>query len=96
MVKHDENKDLRLISRIAKVEGTNITINPKTFIGIRTLGRIDYLRHRGYTLIYDNSVRVYNVGSKSTNDSDKRTHDRMQKLHQMSKKVGRPSTIKNK
>lgn len=60
--KHDENKDLRLISRIAKVDYSNKTIQtPKsTIIGIRSWGRIDFLvRHCGWMFFWNNNVKVF-------------------------------------
>lgn len=76
MAKHDENKDLRLLSRIAKINTSNKTIQvaKTTPLGIRVLGRIDYLTHHcGWTLIYNNSIVA-----KSKNDSsdDKSTSKR--------------------
>ena len=45
--KHDENKDLRLISRIAHIDFANKTIeaSKSTIIGNTSWGRIDYLTH---------------------------------------------------
>ena len=69
MAKHDENKDLRLFSRIGgKIDsvGKIISLNKSTPLGIRMLGRIDYLTHHcGYTFIYNNSV-----ASKPKNEND--------------------------
>lgn len=59
--KHDENKDLRLISRIAKIDYSMKTIQaPKsTVIGIRSWGRIDFLtRHCGWSFFWNNEVKV--------------------------------------
>ena len=53
--KHDENKDLRLISRIAKIDYAYKTIQaPKTStIGIRSWGRIDFLtNYCGYIFLW--------------------------------------------
>lgn len=61
MKKHDENKDLRLVSKVANISLTNKTIkaNKASGIGIKLLGRIDYLvNHCGWTFIYDNQVQV--------------------------------------
>lgn len=49
--RHEENKDIRLVSRVAKIDYSNKTILiPKDAnVGIRTLGRIDYLvNHCGW------------------------------------------------
>ena len=59
--KHDENKDIRLISRIAKVDFSNKTIQaPRTaIIGIRSWGRIDFLtKYCGWFFSWNNSVKV--------------------------------------
>ncbi len=59
--KHDENKDLRLISRVAKVDYSNKTIQaPKSaIIGIRSWGRIDFLtRYCGWLFFWNNKVKV--------------------------------------
>lgn len=59
--KHDENKDIRLISRIAKIDYSTKTIQaPKsTVIGIRSWGRIDFLtRHCGWVFFWNNKVKV--------------------------------------
>lgn len=42
---HDENKDLRLVSRVAKLDYSfkTIMVSKNAECGIRTLGRIDYL-----------------------------------------------------
>lgn len=67
--KHDENKDLRLISRIAKVDYFDKTIQaPRTsIIGIRSWGRIDFLtNYCGWSFFWNNSVNV--VTRLATND----------------------------
>lgn len=72
MAKHDENKDLRLVSRIAKIDYSNKTIQaPKsTFIGIRTWARIDYLCHYcGWMFIYNNNISVRNNRNSDNNES---------------------------
>ena len=49
--KHDERKDLKCVSRIAKINGNHIIIPINAVIGIRTWGRIDFLVHYcGYVL----------------------------------------------
>ena len=80
MAKQDENKDVRLISRIAKVNTVNKTIKaPKgTLIGIRSWGRIDYLtNHCGYVFIWDSAF----IPNTSSNDSDtsKRSNKKKEK-----------------
>lgn len=56
---HDENKDLRLISRIAKIDFANKTITAKgnVTIGIKTWGRIDYLtKYCGWFFYYNRTI----------------------------------------
>lgn len=88
---HDENKDLRLVSRIAKIDYANKTIQaPKSaIIGNNTWGRIDFLCHYcGWTFIWNNSVHV--SGRYTTNDTDniKRKRD--------AKKAAKENTLTNK
>ena len=92
MAKHDENKDLRLISRIAKIDYSNKTIqtSKSTIIGIRSWARIDYLTHYcGWTFIYNNDVKVSRSFSTEDGDSTKlRKHD--------AKKTAKDNTLTNK
>ena len=72
MAKHDENKDLRLFSRIGKVNIGSKTLkaSKSTIIGIRMWGRIDYLTHYcGYHFIWDNSIS--SSGFKNNEDKPK-------------------------
>lgn len=89
MAKHDENKDIRLVSRIAKVDYSNKTINaPKSaIIGIRTWGRIDYLAHCGWTFIWNNSVHI-NPRFTSDDVNNKRKRE--------AKKAAKENTLTNK
>ena len=72
--KHDENKDLRLVSRIAKIDYSNKTIqaSKSAIIGIKTLGRIDFLTHYcGWFFIWNNEVRI--TGHNMSSDDDTTT-----------------------
>lgn len=92
MAKHDENKDLRLISRIAKIDYSNKTIQaPKSaIIGNKTLGRIDYLTHYcGWTFIYNNDVRI-NVKYINSNE------DTTIKRKREAKKIAKENILNNK
>jgi hypothetical protein len=78
---HDENKDIRLVSRIAKVEFYDKTIKaPKSaIIGNKTWGRIDYLVHYcGWTFIWDNSVNVNRNRFVDTDNNTKHKRDAKQ------------------
>lgn len=60
--KHDEKKDVRIVSRIAKIDGNHIIIPTNAVIGIHTWGRIDFLVHYcGYVLNRSNNVKASNL-----------------------------------
>lgn len=89
--KHDENKDLRLISRIAKINYSDKTIQaPKSsIIGIRSWGRIDYLTHYcDWTFIWNNNVLVSGKQTFNDNNNIKRKRD--------AKKAAKENTLTNK
>lgn len=49
--KHDVRKDLKCVSRIARIDDNIIIIPTDAVIGIRTWGRIDFLVHYcGYVI----------------------------------------------
>lgn len=84
MAKHDENKDLRLVSRVAKIDYSNKTIQaPKTaVIGIRTWGRIDFLvNYCGWFFSWNNAVSV----SRRVVESDNKDKIRKQNERKQSK-----------
>lgn len=61
--KHDERKDLKCVSRIAKIDGNCIIIPINAVIGIRTWGRIDFLVHYcGYVINHgSNTIKPSNL-----------------------------------
>lgn len=70
--RHDENKDLMAISRIGKIlyGDKSIVINKSSIVGIKMLGRLDYLIHYcGWHLVWSNKVFVSN--GKLSSDDDK-------------------------
>ena len=82
---HDENKDIRLISKIAKIDYANKTIQaPKTaIIGNKSWGRIDYLTHYcGWTFIWNNEVVIRKI---TDNDIVKTDIKRKKELRKMPK-----------
>lgn len=90
---HDENKDLRLVSRIAKIDYFNKTIQaPKSaIIGIKTWGRIDFLTHyRNWTFVWNNDVRIVNNNNMYSDDDRKNNHKRE------AKKLAKENTLTNK
>lgn len=73
-MKHEENVDVRRVSRIAKIDTHNklIQLNKSDQIGIKTWGRIDYLCNiLGYRLIKSGII----AGDMFTN-SDIKEHNR--------------------
>ena len=77
---HDENKDVKLLSKIAKINvGTkSIIIRRDQVIGNKRWGRIDFLCHYcGYHLVREDGM----VATISANDDrkDKRKKDEMKK-----------------
>lgn len=89
--KHDENKDLCLVSRIAKIDNSNKTIQaPKSaIIGNTTWGRIDFLTHYcGWTFIWNNDVHISGRNSSDNNDAKKRKRE--------AKKLAKESSLSNK
>lgn len=59
--KHDEVKDLRLLSRKCRIDFVNKTISASktTIIGNNSWGRIDFLTHYcGWHFIYNNEIKV--------------------------------------
>lgn len=60
--KHDERKDLKWVSRIAKIDGNRIIIPIDAVIGIHTWGRIDFLVHYcGYILNHSRTLKPSNL-----------------------------------
>lgn len=90
---HDENKDIRLVSRIAKIDYSYKTIQaPKSaIIGNKTWGRIDYLTHYcGWTFIWNNNVSVRANNNNSNNDNQETKRKRE------AKKASKEKTLTNK
>lgn len=74
-MKHEENVDVRMVSRIAKIDTYNklIQLNKSDNIGIKTWGRIDYLCNvLGYRLTRNGVV----VSDKFDSNSDVKQHNR--------------------
>lgn len=74
VMKHEENVDVRRVSRIAKIDTHNklIQLNKYDDIGIKTWGRIDYLCNiLGYRLIKSGIVV-----SDSFSDGEAKAHNR--------------------
>ena len=78
-MKHEENVDVRRVSRIAKIDTHNklIQINKSDNIGIKTWGRIDYLCNiLGYRLV-KSGIIVSDVFNSSTGGEEQNSkHNR--------------------
>jgi hypothetical protein len=84
--KHDERKDLKCVSRIAKIDGNCIIIPINAVIGIRTWGRIDFLVHYcGYILNRSKNVKASNLKFEDASVSA-REAKKIKKEHKLSNK----------
>ena len=75
-MKHDENKDLKSVARIAKINPGDKTIqcSKNATIGIHMWGKIDYLtKYCGWHFIWNNSISGVNY--TSSNESSKSVRD---------------------
>lgn len=75
-MKHDENKDLKSVARIAKINpgDKSIQCSKNATIGIHMWGKIDYLtKYCGWHFIWNNSVDRVNYNS--SNESSKSVRD---------------------
>lgn len=85
MNKYDENKVLRSISRVARVEGNHIILKADAIVGIHMWGKLDYLvNYRGYTVSHANNV-IKLKNEESSQKADKRTKN-YGKLHRKDRK----------
>ena len=85
MNKYDENKVLRSVARVARVEGNHVIIKPDAIVGIHMWGKLDYLvNYRGYTVSRSNNV-VLAKNEESSQKADKRTKN-YGKLHRKDRK----------
>lgn len=94
---HDENKDLRSVARVCRVNYSDktITYDPNAMIGIRRWGKIDYLVHYcGWHLIRlrgAGSGGYIGGNSNNTNSTKTYTRDskRFAKEHKLTDKTKR-------
>lgn len=89
--KHDENKDVRLVSKVAKIDVVRKTIETPVSvnIGIRLWGRIDFLtNYCGYSFIRNNSIRIVTKASADNKDDAKRRRE--------AKKLAKEHTLTDK
>lgn len=85
--KHDERKDLKCVSRIAKIDGNRIIIPINAGIGIRTWGRIDFLAHYcGYVInLSINTIKPSNLNFEDATVSA-REAKKIKKEHKLTNK----------
>ena len=84
--KHDERKDLKCVSRIAKIDGNHIIIPIDAVIGIHTWGRIDFLIHYcGYILYRAKNVKASNLNFEDATVSA-REAKKIKKEHKLTNK----------
>ena len=82
-MKHDEAKDVRLLSKVAKVDVSNkiITIPANAIIGNKRWGRLDFLCHYcGYHLVRPDGTIMSNAPTaeerRSKRDSENKKFKR--------------------
>lgn len=95
--RHDENKDLRLVSRIAKINIVDKTIrcSKAQTIGIHMWGKIDYLTHYcGWHFCWDNSAGIGISSTSDTNKVSSRDMKKAKKEHQLTDKTKRQNKKK--
>lgn len=84
--KHDERKDLRSVSRIARINGNHIIIGDKSAVGIHTWGKIDFLVHYcGYHVHYECGAKPSNLKFDEVNTSA-REAKKIRKEHKLTNK----------
>lgn len=85
--KHDERKDLKCVSRIAKIDGNRIIIPINAVIGIRIWGRIDFLVHYcGYVINRgSNTIKPSNLNFEDATVSA-REAKKIKKEHKLTNK----------
>lgn len=85
MNKYDENKVLRSIARVARVEGSHVILKADAIVGIHMWGKLDYLtNYRGYIVSRSHNV-VKLKNEESSQKADKRTKN-YGKLHRKDRK----------
>lgn len=83
MNKYDENKVLRSIARVARVEGNHVILKADAIVGIHMWGKLDYLtNYRRYIVSRSHNV-VKLKNEETSNKADKRSKNYGQ-LHRKS------------
>lgn len=89
MAKHDENKDIKLLSKIAKIDERmkTIQIAKSQPIGNKRWGRLDFLTHYcGYKIIWNSAAIVTVYQNKKDNDNDKNNVKEKKEAHKLTNK----------
>lgn len=96
MAKHDENKDLRSVAQVCRVNYSDksISYDPNTLIGIRRWGKIDYLVHYcGWRLYRIKGAGVGGYAGKANTTTSNKTYardsKRQAKEHKLTDKTKR-------
>lgn len=87
MKKHDENNDIKILSRKCLVDTRTKSIKAakSTILGNKSWGRIDYLTHYcGYVFIWDNTVVT--PAFTTTANSEKKTIKKQKVVNNLKKK----------
>lgn len=101
MAKHDENKDLRSVAQVCRVNYSDksISYDPNTLIGIRRWGKIDYLVHYcGWHLIRLRGAGTGGYIGGNSNSTNNKTYardsKRSAKEHKLTDKTKRNGNSK--
>ena len=85
MNNYDENKVLRSVSRVARVEGKHIILKPGAIIGIHMWGKLDYLaNYRGYFM--SRSKKVIKLNNEETSRKAYKRSKNYGQLHRKNRK----------
>jgi hypothetical protein len=85
--RHEEERDLRSVSKIAKVhQGQKvIEISKSQLVGIKMWGKLDYLtKYKGWYLVFTNAAAK--TQSSDSNKNSARIEKKMKKEHQLKDK----------
>lgn len=88
-MKHDENKDIKLLSQIAKIDERmkTIQIQKSQPIGNKRWGRLDFLTHHcGYKIIWNNVVIATAYQNKKDNDDNNNKVKEKKEVHKLTNK----------
>ena len=86
---HDENKDIRLLSKVAKIDERmkTIQLSRSQLIGNKRWGRLDFLTHYcGYKIIWNSAPIVTTYQNKKDNDDNKNDVKEKKELHKLTNK----------